>query len=547
MSLLEKLGGLPSEVQPTASKTAETLDVSTASEDEMLARAEKIVVDKDIGYTAPSVDEETIQEVAANAQDVHNLAKDDLDFLAALCMPLVFEFGFPPVFQGVWHWLLGFVHQVRIFPQLALGLPRGFGKTTLIKIFVIYCLLFTKKKFILIIASTGPLAQNILADVMDMLNEPNIKATFGDWSVGVEKETQELKKFGFRGRNIILAAIGAEGSLRGLNLKNERPDVMIFEDIQTREQADSETQSKHLEDWMVGTAMKAKSPKGCMFLFVANMYPTDHSILRKLKKNPMWTKFIAGGILEDGTSLWEDLQPITQLLAEFENDFSMGKAEIFFSEVLNDENAAVNNLVDLSALRDPPMEDGDIAAGKFIVIDPATDKINSDEVSIGYFEVHDARPVLMHIIEGRISPSDCIRKTIKLGLEKNCRCIIVESNAYQYSLLHWFGVITESLQITGFYFEPIYSGVRSKNVRILDMFKSLTSHDIFLHQSVRAAVYPQITGFNALRRDNTDGLLDLLTYAIRIVAEFSGLIISLTEMEQQEFETLEVDEFNTEF
>ena len=70
--------------------------------------------------------------------------------------------------------------------------------------------------------------------------------------------------------------------------------------------------------------MKAKSPEGCMFLFVANMYPTKTSILRKLKSNPTWVKFIAGGILADGTSLWEDLQPIQQLLSEFETIYLWG-------------------------------------------------------------------------------------------------------------------------------------------------------------------------------------------------------------------------------
>jgi len=35
---------------------------------------------------------------------------------------------------------------------------------------------------------------------------------------------------------------------------------MIFEDIQTRECADSKVESDKLERWMIGTAMKAKSP-----------------------------------------------------------------------------------------------------------------------------------------------------------------------------------------------------------------------------------------------------------------------------------------------
>jgi len=489
---------------------------------------------------------EEVHQIGASGEEVQALAKADLDFLAALIMPLVFKFNFPPVFKkGVWQWLLGFIHQTRIFPQLALGLPRGFGKSTLMKIFLIYCILFTSKKFILVVAATAKLAENILSDVVDMLEEPNIKNTFGDWKLGIEKDTQALKKFGFRGRNITLAAAGAETSVRGLNIKNERPDVMLFDDIQSRECADSEVQSASLESWLIGTAMKAKSPTGCMFLFVANMYPTKHSILRKLKNNPTWVKFIAGGILADGTSLWEELQPIQQLLAEFENDLAMGHPEIFYSEVLNDENTSANNLIDLSKLPEVPYEKGDIPAGNFIIIDPATDKLGSDEVSIGYFEIHDASPVLMELEEGRFSPGETIRKALNFALTKNCRLIAVEANAYQYSLLYWFEFICQQMGIVGIEAVPIYSGVRSKNARILEMFKGYASGELYSLDEAKLALHLQILSFNPMRRDNTDGVLDLMTYAPRVVQEYGEFVVASNIIETQEFDALEVPAYNS--
>lgn len=538
VDILASLGGEPKTPLPdTIADPAVTIKTATPKSSVSFKDVEHVAIEGQV----------EIEEVGASVEDITSIAKQDLDFLAALIMPLIFEFCFPPVFKSVWTWLLDYVQAPRSFSQLALGLPRGFGKTTLIKIFIAYCILFTKKKFILIVAANANLAENILADVIDMLEEDNIKRTFGDWSLGIEKATQALKKFGFRGRNITIAAIGAEGSLRGLNIKNTRPDVMIFEDIQSRECADSEVQSTNLENWMVGTAMKAKSPHGCMFLFVANMYPTKHSILRKLKSNARWTKFIAGGILADGTSLWEELQPIAQLTAEFENDLAMGKPEIFYAEVLNDENASANNLIDLSKLPDVPCMDGDIPAGNFIIIDPATDKLGADEVSVGYFEVHDASPVMMEVEEGRFSPGDTIRKALHFALTKNCRLIAIESNAYQYSLLYWFNFICQQMGIIGIEVVPVYSGVKSKNARILEMFKGYAAGELFIHENARPAAHMQITGFNPLRRDNTDGILDLLTYAPKVVEEFGEYIILSNIIESQEFDALDVPEYNSSF
>ena len=496
---------------------------------------------------SPIQDQPEVAEIGASSDEIQNLAKNDLDFLAAISMPLIFSFCFPDTFKILWEWLLSWANKPRVFPQLALGLPRGFGKTTVIKLFILFCILFTKKKFILVICESSTLAENIISDVVDMLEEPNIKKVFGDWKLGVTKDTQAVKKFGFRGRDIILAALGQGSSLRGLNIKNARPDVMIFDDIQSREVADSETQSTALENWMIGTAMKAKSPMGCMFIFIGNMYPTKWSILRKLKTNSKWIKFIVGGILQNGESLWEELQPISQLISEFENDLEMGHPEIFYAEVLNDENASVNNLIDLSKLPELPFEQGDISAGNFIMIDPATDKSNSDEISIGYFEVYDAAPVLMKIEEGRFSPGDTIRIALRLALTYNCSLVVVEGNAYQYSLVYWFQQICEQTSIIGVQCVPIYSGIKAKNVRILNMFKGYAAGEIYVLHDCRPSVHLQMTQFNPLKRDNTDGLLDLLTYAPRILQEYGEYVIAGNIINSQEYENLGVEDFNSPF
>lgn len=490
-----------------------------------------------------------LQEATFNAQEVIDTARNSLDFLAALSIPTIYKYSYPPVFTSVWAWLLSYISKKRDFSQLALGLPRGFGKTNLMKLFILYCILFTDRSFILVVGETAQKAVNIISDIMDMLNEENIVKTFGNWKLGIETDKQDLKKFGFRGRNIIIAGLGAGGDPRGLNIKHQRPDVILFDDIQSRECADSQIQSEALERWMVGTTMKSKSPFGCMFLFVANMYPTKWSILRKLKSNANWIKFIAGGILSDGSSLWEDLQPISQLMREYENDVSMGKPEIFFSEVLNDETASVNNLIDLSKLPELPYHPGDIPGGNYVIIDPSSGKLNSDTVAIGYFEVYDGYPVLMELHNERYSPGDTIRKSLEIALRKNCRLICVESVAYQSTLNYWFRFICEQMGIYGLECVEVYPGGFSKNSRILSMFKQLQSGEIFISTECRSEAFLQIMQFNPLRKDNTDDVLDLLAYATKVLEMYGEFVVSmniLVQAENAEIPLLEAGE-NTAF
>jgi hypothetical protein len=279
---------------------------------------------------------------------------------------------------------------------------------------------------------------------------------------------------------------------------------------------------------------------GCLFIFVANMYPTKYSLLRKLKSNSSWTKFIAGGILSDGTSLWEDLQPIAQLEAEFRNDLEMGHPEIFYAEVLNDENASANNLIDLSKLPTLPCAEGDIPQGNFIIIDPSGQKTGSDNTAIGYFEVFDANPVLQSLVNKKLSPMDTIVIALEFALRNNCRLIAIESVAYQASLLYWFNFVCQQRGIHGIECVEIYPGGYSKNSRILGMLKEYAQGDIFVSNAHKAEVHLQITQWNPLKKDNVDDVLDLLTYARKVIEMFGEFVTSWNVITQQEGDAIPI-------
>lgn len=469
------------------------------------------------------------EQVALDRLQVLELCQTSLDFLAGMAMPTVFKHFFPPTHLTAWQILVEAEREGSTFPQIALGIPRGHAKTTLIKLFILWVILFTKRKFILIAATTEMHATNILADVMNMLNEPNIRGTFGDWRLGEETDTKQMKNFGFRGRNITLIAVGAGGAVRGFNVNNERPDVMVFDDIQTKECAESELMSTALESWMVGTAMKAKSPSGCMFIFAGNMFPTQWSILKKLKTNGTWTKFISGAILADGTALWPELRSIESLLEEFDNDIAIGHPEIFFSEVLNDTEAGMNTNVDFSKFAAWEWTKDDLPQAKFLIIDPSTGKGKDSDV-IGRFEVYDEQLGCRELVEEKLSPSNLIKRALIMAVVHNIHLIAIEAMAYQFTLLHWFDETCKTYGITGIQCVPLYATNHSKNSRISAGLKALQSSDIILHASVRAKVQTQIANWNPMKKNNVDDILDVVSYAPKVVAEYAYDIMTKTNL-----------------
>jgi len=465
------------------------------------------------------------QTISVLREQLAEMCRQSMDILAGTAMPDTCTLMFPPTFLAIWQLLAGSADKPAGFDRLAIGIPRGFTKTTVMKLFVLYCILFTERNFILVVCRTARLAENFLSDVADMLDDPNIKATFGDWRLNLEQDTQGQKKFSFRGRNLVLAAIGADGSVRGINVKNRRPDVILMDDMQSWDNAASPVLSDELLTWMTGTLMKAASKFRCLYVFVGNMYPFPGSILRKLKQNKAWTSFIAGGLLADGESIWPELQSKEQLLLEYENDLAMGKPEIFLAEVLNDDTASGKSGVDVTQLK-PCAADllNDLPQGKFIIIDPANDKKHSDSTEIIYFEIFDEIPVAVERICGQLSPGDCIKFALQLAIRRNCKLIAVESVAYQYSLLYWFNQIATQFNIVGIEFVELYTKGMRKNSRIKDMLGLLMTGKLLVAEQLFNAVIYQIVHWNPLKTDNVDDLLDVLAYAYQVIDQYGHMI-----------------------
>jgi hypothetical protein len=360
---------------------------------------------------------------------------------------------------------------------------------------------------------------------------------FGDYRLGLEKNTQGIKKFGFRGRDVIVAGIGVGTSLRGLNLKFRRPDVVIMDDMQSREDAENKITANNQLIWMMGTLMKARNYERCLFIFVGNMYPFEGSILRKLKYNPQWISFICGAILADGESLWPEFRPVPDLLAELEHDISMGHPEVFYSEVLNDEEAGTVSGVDVSKIPAfPPHLDGIEPQAGCIIIDPASGKKDGNDLAIGAFYIFDGTPVFWRLEADKFDPLSAIQAALKMAMELRIKMICVETNAYQYTFLFWFDWACKQLGIEGIELGELIAGALSKNTKIKNMLNAVVEDTVggvkkkakmYLHPAVRSRFIYQVTHWNPLKIKNDDDILDTAAWA-EIAIQLYGQNMELT-------------------
>lgn len=470
--------------------------------------------DRVVDEAAVADDTSDTVTAASSRSDIIAACRTSLDFLAALILVDVYKYGYPPLFHGLWQLICGAALEVKAKPKYALGIPRGFSKTVVLKLYVVWLILFSDRKFILVVCNTEKHAFNFIADVANMLSSSNIVRIFGNWRASMgDTDTKDTKKFSFRGRDIVLAAIGSGSSPRGLNINYLRPDIVIMDDMQNRDEAANPTVASELFDWMLGTLMKACDPHRCVFIFVGNMYPFEGSILRKLKHSPSWISFITGAILADGTSIWPEHRDIHDLLQEYQTDAEQGRQHIFFAEVMNDEESGTASGVDTSKIK--KVEESltvEHAQGGYVIIDPSGKKQTSDDTAIGAVLVFDGIPIYWEAVSRQMDPFETIKTATELAMKYGMQLICVEGVAYQSTLIFWFNKYYVENGIEGIHVGELSTGGMQKNARIWEFLKKLLSGKNMLGNDCRNAIIYEISQWNPLKRDNKDNLLDVGAY-----------------------------------
>lgn len=463
-----------------------------------------------------------------------NLMREDLDELAATLDPLTCVAAFPAIFVNIFALITAALLAASGVNRFAVCLPRGHGKTIVMKFMLYWAIMFSSKRFIVVICNTESLAENLIGDVWNFLWSDNSRALFGDLEVEIDRVN--MKKFYFRGRLIILKAQGSGTAVRGLNIDNRRPDLFLCDDMQDADNAKSETQAVDLQKWFLGTLLKAGAPEGYTVIYLGNMYPDIKikgsverytCILRNLQINRLWTTWVVGAILEDGQALWPEVRSLESLFEELEQDMSMGEEATFYAEVLNDPKGKSNALWDPAKVADPHNElfTDEQALFRFMILDPSTGKKKSDDQVVLLVECWDEKPVVTDLRVVQLSAPKTVHFIVGWMIETRCPLLCAESVAYQSTIIEWFDYICKDYQVEGLTAVPISPKGRTKNSRIVSAFKAVMGGSISLSYNVRPYLFHQARQFDITKIDNADDGWDCVAYVEEAFNEYSDLAL----------------------
>ena len=223
--------------------------------------------------------------------------------------------------------------------QKVIIIPRGFGKSTLInKVSSVVRSFFYEKKFILVVSENSKKAKSFLKDIKRMVDRAHdLKydihrgETWNDNTIEIMFDTDP--RTGKPTRMCQISAFGAGEDPRGYVSDNNRPDLIIMDDFESRDSVKKEELRAKNEEYFFQDLLPALDPDGEVWVIGTIMH--SEQLLSKLANDEEFDCLRLGCFDDSGESIWPSRFPRDRLLKIKARYERIGLINAFPNEYLN--------------------------------------------------------------------------------------------------------------------------------------------------------------------------------------------------------------------
>lgn len=283
-----------------------------------------------------------------------------------------------------WHREL--FYDLRHESRLVYAAPREHAKSTAVGlIHVLWCIVYQKKNFILIVSDSVSQAEKFIASVQfELETNELLRLVYGDLIDRTQKWTD--KTF-ITSTGIMVAASGNGSNLRGLRHRNFRPDLIIGDDLENDEHVLTAGQRNKTWNWLTKSFLNLGS-KDTQIVIIGTVLHYASMLNRLLSPefSEVWhqRKYRA---ITDGVPLWPEHWSVERLEEKRKEIGSAAFATEFLNEPAESEDSPVKPEYIRWVTAPPDLTPYDIV----VAIDPAiSEKETADYFAIGVAARHRA-------------------------------------------------------------------------------------------------------------------------------------------------------------
>jgi len=317
--------------------------------------------------------------------------------------------------------------------RMCLGAPRGFSKSTLVSfVYVIWCVLRERNKFIVLVSATDDLAEDLSDFIrLEFTDNRRILEDFGQLMFGIGEAGD------FTVNKTRILARGRNTAVRGFRNRQYRPDLIILDDIEKDSEATSPMVVKKTLEGISRGLIPSLTPKG-KFILVGTIL-RKRSVMGTIllsEEEPwsLWERKIYRAIIPDGkgneVSLWEERFSLSFLHEQLK---IMGRSS-FNAEYQNMPSDEDSALFKESYIIDKDMRNKANALPMVMFIDPSTDGVKQNDYKACVLVAKDDEGY--HIVDGSMvqgSDNKFFKEVLDI-YKKYSRQILsvgVEANGFQ--------------------------------------------------------------------------------------------------------------------
>lgn len=170
-------------------------------------------------------------------------------------------------------------------PKVAIAAPRRHAKSTAITLaYVLACVVFRSRSYVLVISDTITQATQFLNDIKKELSD-NDKLRNLFQIKGFNKDTEDDVIVEFNdGKQFRISAKGSEQKMRGLKWNNKRPDLIVGDDLENDEIVLNPERRTKFKRWFYGAVVPCLSVGGLIRIVGTILH--EDSLLNNLMPNP---------------------------------------------------------------------------------------------------------------------------------------------------------------------------------------------------------------------------------------------------------------------
>ena len=430
--------------------------------------------------------------------------------------------------------------------KVAIAAPRGWGKTSVVALALMArYILFEHTGFICYINKSHDAASLQTENLRrELVTNRAIKYFFGNFKAR-DASTNEFEevfsKKAWVAYKTLVWPRGAGQQVRGVLFKNDRPGLIVIDDLEDPEKVRNEEIRKNWYSWLYADVIKAvpRLHRNWKIVYIDTLKHED-STLQKLLDSPEWASVRLEACDDDFKSTAPDFMSDEAIKKEWEEHLAAGETDVFFRELRNlpisTKDAAFrreyfhyygHSREDTMGENDLEKFDADIQADQWIetvvIMDPAkTVKIHSAEtaiIGIG-IDLTNARLYVRDVISEKFYPDEIYDALFGMAIRLGAKVIGIEETSLNEFIKQ---PIKNEMFRRGAFFELIWlkarggmGGEKGKSLRIKELVPYYRQGTVF-HNKACASIPKLEAQLLMFPRSALWDLMDCLAYIIQML------------------------------